>query len=91
MTDEFNIDISIKRELEAQFWGIFKANMGMSINTGYDWSHTSEETMSESTTNTVEAEAPPGIFHQIMKIQDRWIVIDIFQTWVDGWVKNPYK
>jgi len=61
VSEGMSIDASIKAELELQFWEIFKANLGFSASTGYDWTHTSQATQNEQVTVTVEAEAPPGM------------------------------
>jgi len=60
ISEGMSIDETIEHELSAQFWGIFEARMGMSVNTGYDWGHVSTQTKSEQTTITVEGTVPPG-------------------------------
>ena len=55
-----SIDATIEAELSFQFWKIFEARIGISVNTGYDWGHVSTETKSEQTTITVEGTVPPG-------------------------------
>ena len=60
VSEGMSVDETVEYEMEMEFWGIFKERMGMSVSTGYDWSHTSDATKSEQTTITVEAEAPPG-------------------------------
>ena len=54
------MDITVEAELKAEFFDIFSADIGVSVTTGYDWTHATDSTKSEQTTITVEAEAPPG-------------------------------
>ena len=44
---QFNISARVSAEIQGHFFKLFTANIGVSVNTGYDWTHISIETMSE--------------------------------------------
>ena len=48
---------------------MFEETIGISMSTGYDWTHTSEETMSEEETFEVNTTVPPGFILQIKQAQ----------------------
>jgi len=56
-----HIDATIEAELSFQFWKIFEARLGISVNTGMDWGDVNTVTKSEQTTITIESTVPPGI------------------------------
>ncbi len=45
--ESMSIDATIAYELSEQFFGLFEESIGISVSTGYDWGHVSEETKSE--------------------------------------------
>ena len=55
-----HIDATIEAELSFQFWKIFEARLGISVNTGMDWGDVNTVTKSEQTTITIESTVPPG-------------------------------
>lgn len=61
ISNGWHIDTSVGAEMALQFWLLFEDKVGVSVNTGYDWKHTSSETKSEQTTTIVEGTAPAGM------------------------------
>jgi len=57
---QFNISARVSAEIQGHFFKLFSANIGVSVNTGYDWTHISIETMSEEVSVQVESSAQPG-------------------------------
>ena len=60
MSEGMSVSQSVEMTMQAQFFKIFSTSMGVSMSTGYDWTHTTDSTKSEQTTITVEAHAPAG-------------------------------
>jgi len=56
----FSYSAAITAELKASFFKTFESTIGSSITTGYDWSKTSSQAKSESTTTTVTIKVPAG-------------------------------
>ena len=53
VSNAFAIDASIQATMEAGFFSFFHAEIGVSANTGYDWTHVSEDTKSQEATMSV--------------------------------------
>ena len=51
--------------MEASFFALFSANLGVSTTTGYDWTEVSESTKNEQITVEVKASVRPGYILQI--------------------------
>ncbi len=60
-----SIDTTIEASMKASFFGLFEASLGVSTTTGYDWTHTTDVTMSEQVTVEVKASVKPGFILQI--------------------------
>lgn len=60
-----SIDTSIQYAMEAAFFKFFSESIGISVNTGYDWTHTSSEAKSEEHTYTVSTDVPPGTIYTL--------------------------
>ena len=59
VSESMSIDSGISAALNASFFRFFEAEIGLSANTGYDWTHTSTEAMSETEEFFVQAVADP--------------------------------
>jgi len=59
-TESMGIDQTISVAISAGLFDLFEVELGFSVTTSYDWTHTSELTMSVVETITVEAVASPG-------------------------------
>ena len=46
-SNSMSLDITIKNEMSASFFGLFSEKLGISVSTGYDWTYVSSETVSE--------------------------------------------
>jgi len=55
-----SIDLSVAAALKENYFTLFSAELSTSASTGYDWTHTSSETMSEEHSYEVDTEVPPG-------------------------------
>merc|ERR1711860_45001 len=55
------IDVALAAEMKIQFFGLFSASLGLSVETGFDWTHTSTAVQSDIVTIRVSADAPPGM------------------------------
>ena len=51
--------------MEASYFGLFSASIGVSVETGYDWTEVSESTKNEQVTVEVKASVRPGYILQI--------------------------
>ena len=51
--------------MEASYFGLFSASIGVSVETGYDWTEVSESTKNEQVTVEVKATVRPGYILQI--------------------------
>ena len=51
--------------MEASYFGLFSASVGVSVETGYDWTEVSESTKNEQVTVEVKATVRPGYILQI--------------------------
>ena len=63
-----SIDRTVKAEMEANFFEIFKAKLSVSVSTGYNWNSVSSETISEEESFGVEAVAPKGYILRIGQV-----------------------
>jgi len=59
-SESMGIDQTISVAITAGLFDLFEVELGVSVTTSYDWTQTSELTMSEVETITVEAVAPAG-------------------------------
>ena len=59
------IDSTIESSMEASYFGLFSASIGVSVETGYDWTEVSESTKNEQVTVEVKATVRPGYILQI--------------------------
>jgi len=64
--NSFNIDEGIEESMKAGFFDFFEVEIGISINTGYDWTHISTEAKEEVETYTVSQIVPS---HTILVIE----------------------
>merc|ERR1712136_156069 len=53
-SESMSIDSTIEESMSAGFFNFFSDDIGISVATGYDWTHTSSEAKSETETFTVE-------------------------------------
>ena len=53
-----NISAGVYYEIQAGMFGLFESTLGVSAETGYDWTSTSSETMDEVITISATAEIP---------------------------------
>ena len=60
-----SIDSTIESSMEASYFGLFSASIGVSVETGYDWTEVSESTKNEQVTVEVKATVRPGYILQI--------------------------
>merc|ERR1712107_58302 len=67
-TNGMHIDTSVAAEMQLQFWLLFEDKLGVSVNTGYDWKHTSSEVKGDQITREVVAPAPAGMVLVIEQI-----------------------
>lgn len=63
--ESMSIDATIESAMHAGFFDMFSEDLGISVSTGYDWTHTSSQAQSETETFKVEATAPPYTLLQI--------------------------
>jgi len=63
--ESMSIDATIEYAMHAGFFDMFSEDLGISVSTGYDWTHTSSEAQSETETFQVEATVPPYTLLQI--------------------------
>ena len=59
-SDHMSISEEVSYEITAGLFGLFEETLGLSVETGYDWTQTSSETMDEAESFQVDAVAPPG-------------------------------
>lgn len=59
-SESFDIDQTIEETISAGFFGLFETELGLSATTAYDWTQTSEQTMQNVVTITVETTVNPG-------------------------------
>ena len=63
---QFDISARVSAEIQGHFFKLFSAGIGVSVNTGYDWTHISIETMSEEV--SVEVNMTLQSLRQLMHI-----------------------
>merc|ERR1712126_261604 len=63
--ESMSIDSTIEYAMHAGFFDMFSEDLGISVSTGYDWTHTSSQAQSETETFKVEAKVPPYTLLQI--------------------------
>lgn len=68
VSESMSIDVTIKEEIKESFFDIFSSTIGVSVSTGYDWSHTTSVTKSELEQFEVNAIAPPGYVLNIEQV-----------------------
>ncbi len=66
-----SVDVTVKAEMTATFFGMFGASLGVSTTTGYDWTSVSESTMNEQVTIEVKAHVDPGYILQIKQAEGK--------------------
>merc|ERR1712126_155178 len=64
--ESMSIDTTIDYAMHAGFFDMFSEDLGISVSTGYDWTHVSSEAQSETETFKVESNVPP---YTLLKIQ----------------------
>merc|ERR1712136_306247 len=52
-------DTTIEYAMHAGFFNMFSEDLGISVTTGYDWTHVSSQAQSETESFTVESTVPP--------------------------------
>jgi len=60
MAESMNIDVTIAEEMTIQLFRLFSNTLGISVETGYNWEHTTSEVQSTVQSVEVDAEAPAG-------------------------------
>jgi len=82
--NSMSIDSSIEYSMSASFFNIFEESIGISVTTGYDWSHTSSQAKSETETFKVAAVVPPYTLLQINGAEgncgDNNVKTELFKT-----------
>jgi len=65
-SESMSIDTTIEESMSASFFSFFSDDIGISVSTGYDWTHTSSEAKSETQEFKVETVVNP---HSILIIE----------------------
>merc|ERR1712064_222228 len=66
VSNSMSIDATIEYAMSASFFSFFSEELGISVSTGYDWTHTSSEAKSETQEFKVETVVNP---HSILIIE----------------------
>jgi len=59
-SNSMSLDVTVKAAMEAKFFDFFSEKIGVSVSTGYDWSHVSSETVNKEESIEIKGTAPAG-------------------------------